>query len=252
MYLSTIVLIVILAIAGAYGVRTFPLALVVAVVSCVIIEMAIVKVTGQKPRVPLVAIITGLIIGSVAPIDASFFLIIAACLIAETTKFFLKAKGRNIFNPAAIGLLVALVAFGAGDEWWAAVSVHAHGLLIPLAAILIIAAYEGRRWIAGLSAAGVGAVGIIILSGTGLSGAGVVASILSVNYFFAFLMVADPKTSPNAPAGQILYGVGIAAISALLLFAHVPYSLLISLIVANIVYALFRVFYKSESHKTAL
>jgi Na+-translocating ferredoxin:NAD+ oxidoreductase RnfD subunit len=242
MYLVTIALLVILAGIGAYGARTFPSGLVVAVVSCVLIELVIVKINKQKMKVPLAAIITGLIIGSVAPISVSLIVVIAASLIAEITKFFLKSKARNILNPAAVGLLVALALFGTGDEWWAAPSIHIYGLLIPLAVVLIVAAYEARRIPTVLVATAIMAVGFTALAGSGFSAAAVLVALLSVNYYFVFLMVADPKTSPNRMSGQLVYGIGIALFALGFTFLRMPYPLLVTLVIANLLYAGFRKF----------
>ncbi|MDE1865366.1 MAG: hypothetical protein KGH94_01860 [Candidatus Micrarchaeota archaeon] len=104
--------------------------------------------------------------------------------------------------------------------------------MVPIAAVLIIAAYEGRRWVAAISAAAVAAAGLALTGGVGP-----VVALLSVNYYFAFLMVADPKTSPNRLAGQLAYGAGTAALMILLVLLRLPYPLLTSILVANIAYA---------------
>lgn len=249
MYVVTIALLVAIAAVSAYLAGTFPTSLIVAVVACILIDLAVEAVKRHKRRIPVSAIITGLIIGSVAPITAPILLVVAASLVAELTKFFIKAKGRNVFNPAAVGLLAGLLLFGLGDEWWAASSIHAYGFVIPIAAILILAAYEAKRLVAGLSAAAVAAVGIASISGLGFSAGGIIASVLTVNYYFVFLMVADPKTSPNKVTGQLAYGVGVAALALLLVMARVPYPLLIALVLANVCYAAFRLFYRDAQAK---
>ncbi len=247
MYVITIALLLLLALVGAYGLNTFPWALVVAVVTCLLIEFVIVKIKKQRYRIPLPAIITGLIIGSVAPINASLLVVVVAALIAEATKFFLKAKGRNIFNPAAVGLLVALAVFGAGDEWWASPSLHLYGVLIPLAIVLIVSAYEARRLPVALVVAGVVSVGVVALSGIAFSAAALLASFLAVNYYFVFLMVSDPRTSPNKMSGQVIYGIGVALFALVLVWTRLPYSLLIALVVANALYAAYRVFNREKT-----
>ena len=226
-------------------------ALLAAVASFVLVDLAIVKARKQRFRVPLSAIITGLIIGSVAPISASLPLIVAAAMVAELTKFFIKAKARNVFNPAAVGLLVALAAFGAGEEWWAAPSIHIYGMLVPLAAILVISAYEARRLPLTLVAVVIGAVGLTALSGFGISAGGFLASLLAVNYYFIFLMAADPKTSPNNMYGQAIYGMGIAIFATAFVWWHLPYALLLSLALSNAIYAAFRVLHRPGTKAAA-
>jgi Na+-translocating ferredoxin:NAD+ oxidoreductase RnfD subunit len=244
MYVVTIALLLALAIAGAYQAGAFPLALVAAVATCVLVEFAISKLKKHGYRIPLAAIITGLIIGSVAPLSVPVAVVVLAALVAEFTKFFVKAKARNIFNPAAMGLLVALIAFGAGDEWWASPSFHVYGLLVPLAAVLLISAYEARRLHLALTVAVVLAIGAAALSGFAFSAGGLLASFLSANYYFAFLMATDPKTSPSRISGQVAYGIGIAVIALVFIWARLSYPMLVALVLGNIFYALFRVFYR--------
>ncbi|MDE1865365.1 MAG: RnfABCDGE type electron transport complex subunit D [Candidatus Micrarchaeota archaeon] len=117
MHLVALILLVALAAYGAYASRVFPVSLIVAVVSCCLIDMAIGFYHKKGQRVPWSALITGVIIGSVAPIAAPVLLVVVASLVAELTKHFLKMRSRHFLNPAVAGLLVALPAFGAGDEW---------------------------------------------------------------------------------------------------------------------------------------
>jgi enediyne biosynthesis protein E5 len=248
MYLIVIALLVALAGIAAYSAGIFPVSLVAAVLACILMELALVRAQGKKLRLPMSAIITGLIIGSVAPITAPILLVILASAIAESTKFFIKLKSRNVFNPAAIGLLVALILFGVGDEWWASPSIHFHGLLVPLAGILIISAWQSRRLFVGLAAAAIATIGTAALSG--FFEIGLLTSALAVNYYFVFLMATDPKTSPNSIPGQILYGSMVSALALILIMAHVQYSLLIALALANLSYAAFRVFYKPVLSRT--
>jgi len=250
MYVVTIALLLALAAFGAYGLGTFPFALVVAVVSCVLIDFILVKIKKHRFRFPLSAIITGLIIGSIAPIGGSLALVVVAALIAEITKFFVKVKARNLFNPATVGLLLALLIFGVGDEWWASSTIHVYGLLIPLALVLIISAYEARRLPAALVAIVVMSVGFMAISGAVFSSGALLTALLTINYYFIFLMVTDPKTSPNKVSGQIIYGMGVALFALLFIRVHLPYQLLIALVLVNVIYAAFRVMHAERPTST--
>jgi enediyne biosynthesis protein E5 len=246
-YLILIALLCVLAAVAAYSTRTFPLSIFVAVAACILIEVALAKLSGKRLKMPISAIITGIIIGSVAPITVPFAVVVLAALLAESTKFFIKIKSRNVFNPAAIGLLVALILFGIGDEWWASPTMHFHGFLIPLSGILIISAWQSRRLFVGISAAVVAAIGIAAASG--FLEIGLLTSVLAVNYYFVFLMVSDPKTSPNNMLGQIIYGAGVSASAMILVATHIQYALLIALLLANVCYAAFRFLYKPAASK---
>ncbi len=53
-------------------------------------------------------------------------------------------------------------------------------------------------------------------------------------------MISDPKTSPHRKTLQALFGGGVAVTAALLTIAGVGYPLLISLLLANFAFGLYR------------
>ena len=87
----------------------------------------------------------------------------------------------------------------------------------------------------------------MLLGGAGISLSTAVAALLSVSYYFTFLMVADPKTSPNKYTGQIIYGAAVAGLALLLIIAHAPYPTLVALMAMNLTYAAFRIFYRPSN-----
>ena len=245
MYVSAIVLLVFLACASAYLLREFPYALVFAVFVCAIIEIIIRKYyQKQKFRIPFSGIITGLIIGCVAPINVQLVPVLAACAIAVASKFFLKVRSSNIFNPAALGLLV-LGLLSIGSSWWAATSINVYGVAVSLSIILIIAAYECRRLTLAFSFI-ITSVLLSVAISLPVTFGSIEIALISVNYFFAFLMITEPKTSPPKRNAQMVYGIGLALIYSILLIV-LPVGLYVgvliifmTLLLGNIIYALYR------------
>lgn len=248
MYVWTIALLSLLAVLSSYTLRQVPVALVASVILASAVDMLVaVLLHRRKPRMPLSGIISGLIIGMVAPINAPLLLVALADVIAVLSKHFIKARHTNIFNPAALGLLVALAVFGMGDEWWAAGSYNVMGLALSAAPVLVIAAYEAKRITA--SAAFI-LVSVVIYAAYG-HGIGSLQAfgtlLLSVNYIFAFVMLADPKTSPHPFAMQLAYGASVAVLYSALALLLVPYSLLIALLSCNLAYAAHRLLARHRS-----
>ncbi len=244
MYVLTIILLSTFAIISSYTLKQVPYALIAAILTSSLVEVAIMKFyLKQSAKIPFSAIITGLIIGSVAPINASILLVVLASIIAIASKFLIKAKGSNVFNPATLGLLIALAIFGVGDQWWAAGSYNLFGIAVSLTPLLIISAYESRRVISGISFVIISMIISLALSRSGdiASFGYILTLIFSVNYLFAFVMVADPKTSPNKNSMQALFGGSIALISAALVIYGIPYALLIALLMGNISYLAYRI-----------
>jgi Na+-translocating ferredoxin:NAD+ oxidoreductase RnfD subunit len=240
MYAWSIGLLAFLAVVSGYELRIIPFSLIFAAVACAAIDIGISGLYKKyKLRLPVSGIITGMIIGSVAPFNASLLLILVASLIAIFSKYFITLKHVNIFNPATLGLIVALPLFGASDAWWTSTSVSAYGLAVPIAAVLVIAAYESRRLRTALSFIAVFLV-LTMAFGRALSLSAFETALLGLNCFFALLMLTEPKTSPNGGNAQIIYGVAVALMLFALAHSGIAYAYLIALLVGNVAYAVYR------------
>lgn len=238
MYTWTIVLILILDAYSSYLMGKFPYSLLLATFLTVALEIAVRFIhLKHLPKIPISGIITGLIIGSVAPFNTAYLAVAIACVAAVLSKY-IRLKSVNIFNPSAMGLLVGLGVLSLGPEWWAASSLNAFGIMIPLAAILVISAYQARRLVVGLSFVVVSALITFLMSPS----IGILASFLSVNYFFSLLMAAEPRTSPIKNRAQLLFGTGIAVIYSILAIVGFGYASIGSLLLGNLGYALYKRF----------
>jgi Na+-translocating ferredoxin:NAD+ oxidoreductase RnfD subunit len=247
MYLWTIALLLAIDSASAYMLGTFPYVLIVSVAACIVLELAIRKLflNAKNISIPYSAVITGLIIGSVAPLGVSLLPVLIACIVAVIPKFLLKSRGANIFNPAALGLVVGLGLFSIGSSWWATSTVNVAGAAISIAVILVIAAYESRRLVLAFSFIA-SAIVISIALSMQFSVSGAEVAILGVNYFFAFLMLTEPKTSPTRPIPQLVYGIYVAVLyfAVTLASSHslalAQASIFIALLIGNATYAIYR------------
>ena len=240
MYIWSIVLILALVIISSYTLHAFPIALIMAVITASAVEILIRKIYIKHAfKVPWSGIITGLIIGSIAPINSPLLLVAAAAMMAIVSKFFIQYKSSNIFNPATLGLIVALPVFGLGDEWWVASNYNILGMAVTFTPILIILAYEAKRIPTALSFVAASLIlGIAIGGVTSLGN--VTALLFSINYFFAFVMLIEPKTSPNGRYMQMAYGSAISVLFMAFALLAIPYSFLVALLVGNVSYAVYR------------
>lgn len=245
MYIWSVALLILLAAAAMYSLGQFSYSFIAAVFFCIIAEIAINKYHHKrKIRIPVSGIITGLIIGSVAPYNVPLLAILAISLIAVLSKYFIVTKNGNVFNPAALGLLLGLAIFSIGDAWWTSNTYDLFGVALPLAFLLIISAYLAKR-IVTVASFVIAILAFGILTGAApLTILAIENTFLGINYLFAFLMLADPKTSPHKNIVQVTYGVGVALLCTLLVVLGLPYSLLIALLVANLCYFAYRRFVK--------
>ncbi len=242
MHLWAISLLLIISAISSYTLGIIPYSLLIAIAAALATEIALVKFyLRAKLKLPLSAIITGLLIGMIAPQNAPALLVITASFVAVLSKFIVKVKHNPVFNPAALGLIIALVAFHTGDVWWASSSYNLSGTIISLAPLFAVAAYLSRRITAGLTFIIASIIIGIIMSGSlSLSASGLISAIFSANYLFGMIMVGDPKTSPISNRGQMAYGIIITALLFAAGYSGIPYPFLISLLAANLIFMLYR------------
>lgn len=240
MYLWSILLITAVAAIASYSLGQFPFSLVFSVIVCAAAEILVTKFYLKRAaKVPFSGIITGLIIGAVAPIGAPLLAVLVASVAAILSKFFIKVKSSNVLNPAAFGMLVGLGIFSIGDSWWVSSSISILGVVVILTPIMIVLAYEAKRlYVAMASLATVFAIAIITSRAVSLTSLEV--GLLSINYFFLFVMLVEPKTSPHKTGAQLTYGFAIVVLYYVLGAAGVPYATFAALLAGNIVYAFYR------------
>ncbi|MEK6837098.1 MAG: hypothetical protein AABX69_00475, partial [Nanoarchaeota archaeon] len=118
------------------------------------------------------------------------------------------------------------------------------GFAIPLSLILIIASYKADKL----------KVAIPFLLLTALLYAatefvkvpftttGLLAFVSSMPYYFAFIMLSEPKTSPLSynPKEQIAFGIAVAVLYFALDFNDVKFPFFIALLAGNLAYSLYR------------
>lgn len=194
---------------------------------------------------PTAGILTGLIVALILSPYDSLMIAPATAVLAICSKHLFRARLANIFNPAALALVVAAVAFDAGHSWWGALPDWSWGgaLIVLLAGwytanrinklplvLVFLAAFYGLFTVA--SFAGGPEVGSVFR-----------APDLQAALFFAFFMLDDPPTCPVKYRDQAIFGV-IVAIVAFGAFEYFGwlYYLLAGLLAGNAWWALQRTF----------
>ena len=246
MYGWTLIILLFLSIFTSVYRQEFPLGLLVAVLVSCLLDLGIKKLLKKSLAFPYSAFITGLIIGSVAQFSAPLWVIVVASIVAIGSKHLIKIKKQHIFNPATLGLLVAFFIFSSGDEWWASIAYNFFGYSIILTPLLILANYRAGKlavsipFLVVIGALFVGS-GLIPLS----SGAPTI--VYSLPFFFGFIMVSEPKTSPYQFKEQLAFGVGLAVLTFVFMFYSVLYYPFLALLIGNFGFAVYRV-WKSKQN----
>lgn len=190
------------------------------------VESAILYFRTKAWKLTSSSMITGLIVGYVLSSDQVWWKFLAASGLAVLSKYLIVFKKKHIFNPAAFGIFLALILFGASTQWKGA---YAWYILLPWG--IYFAQKIGKLKIV---------IGYLLVS---LALFGIQASVQRIplshilgylSYFYIFVMIIEPKTSPAKPRGQIIFGAGIAVLIFILTEFGVKFDVeLFSLLILN-------------------
>ena len=173
------------------------------------------SLSSRRFRFPTSALLSGLFVFSILSVEESWLVLAWTSSFAILSKRILRSQREHIFNPAALALVWAPIAFGSGESWWGAlgdvpwvwivVLVTAGAFLterlnkFPLV-LTFLATYFGLFTIA--SAYNPHGVAEMFRD-----------PFLQAALFLAFFMLTDPPTSPNRYVDQFWFGL-LAALTA--------------------------------------
>ncbi|MCM8809501.1 MAG: RnfABCDGE type electron transport complex subunit D [Candidatus Omnitrophica bacterium] len=153
----------------------------------------------NKRFFPTSAVISGLIISLVLSPGVNWYIPAFASVVAIGSKHIIRIKGKHIFNPANLGLLVSMFIFKAYLVWWGA----SIPLLVFIMGVFIVYKIKCFHLVLSFLITQYILLGAYFL----LKGYPVWNAILVANFFFVFVMLVEPKTSPVKRVGRIVYGV---------------------------------------------
>ena len=160
---------------------------------------------------------------------------VAVAVVSMLSKYFIKFRGRHVFNPSNFGLVLCFLTLGSTrveplQFWWGPMSPALFVVLgVIIVGALVILSRVGLLAVAALFwvtfAAG---LGILALSGHAFSAnwhLGPVADsyfwrvLVTSPEVFIFLsfMITDPQTAPRTPRGRRIYAISIGLLSVLLI-----------------------------------
>lgn len=187
---------------------------------------------------PSGAVLTGMIVAMVLSPREPWYIAAGAAALAVVSKYLVRTRSANVFNPAALALVVASHVVGAGQSWWGAlpdasplawIALFASGLFISerVNKIPLVLAFFG--------------VYFVLFTGTAFAGQSrQVAEIyrtpdVQAALYFAFFILTDPPTSPVRHRRQIACGA-LVAISSYLFFETIGAAdyLLAGVLVGNV------------------
>ena len=173
------------------------------------------KLTGRAFE-PRSALITSLSLTLLLR-TGSVWLSLAAGIIAIGSKYLIRVRGKHIFNPANFALV--LLALGFTSVWVSPGQWGTAGwLAILLVALGGIVTGKAKRW--DISIAFLAAYAALIFGRALWLGDPLTIPLHQMQsgalLIFAFFMISDPKTTPNARAGRVAYA-GLAALAGFII-----------------------------------
>jgi Na+-translocating ferredoxin:NAD+ oxidoreductase RnfD subunit len=217
--------------------------LLAAVLPAVLIDGVWMGIESRHVRIPTSALLTGLIIFFILSTNESWMVIAWTSCFAILSKRIVRTEREHIFNPAALALLWAPIAFGSGESWWGGLADLSWAWI---ALLLVVGAFVTDR---------LNKFPLVLTFLATYFGFFTLASLvnpqsvaemfrepfLQAALFLAFFMLTDPPTSPNRYGDQVWYGLlaALGAGAAQLLGAGQVF-LLIGVLLSNGVLALVR------------
>lgn len=171
-----------------------------------VVSAWIFKVPTNVESVYITALILALIITPIKTLDAAYFGFVAwAAIWSETSKYIFAINRKHIFNPAAFAVALTAITINQSASWWVGTLwmlpfVFAGGVLIVR---------KIRRFDLVFSffiAATVTILGFDLARGLPLAGSLQKIIVDSPLFFFAFVMLTEPLTTPPTKSLQIIYG----------------------------------------------
>jgi Na+-transporting NADH:ubiquinone oxidoreductase subunit NqrB len=191
------------------------------------------QILGLPRFDPLSALITSLSLTLLLRTDVVLLAAVAA-VVAIGSKFLVRVRGKHVFNPANVALVSLLLI--SDQAWissgqWGSAAIGAFALSC-LGFLVLTRARRAETTIAFLLFFGALLFGRALWLGDPLAipmhqlqnGALLI---------FAFFMISDPKTTPDAAAGRILYAALVASIAFVIQFVYyIPNGPILALVLS--------------------
>ncbi|MFA6216742.1 MAG: RnfABCDGE type electron transport complex subunit D [Candidatus Omnitrophota bacterium] len=197
-----------------------------AVVSAALCETAFIFLRERKLRLTESSLISGLIIGFVLFRSQPWWVFTLAAFLAVSSKYVLRFNNKHVFNPAAFGVFMVIVLFRAQTQWQGTYDWY----------ILAPAGLYGIAKIRKLEVlAGYGLTTLVLFGVQAMLQKVPLLNIFGyVSYFYIFVMMIEPRTSPLKPRAKWLFGIGLAALIFILTGLNVRFDVeLCSLLIMN-------------------
>ncbi len=187
--------------------------------SAALLDTALRWLTRRKPIWPSGAILSALFVVLILDPHTPAYVSACTAIVAINAKYLLRTRLANIFNPAALALVVNYFLFASGQSWWGALPDLATPFVALLLATAVAIAQRIRK--VPMLVAFLGCYFALFTIAAFLADPAKVAEVFrapdaNAALFFAGFMLTDPPTSPTKGRDQVIYGLIVAGASVAL------------------------------------
>ena len=236
-YLLVILLLLTAVAAPHEGLRQSLTGVAGAVLAAGFADVVIVRLRRRVWIFPSGAILTGLIVALVLSAQEPLYVPIGTSLLAIASKYLFRSRLANVFNPAAVAIVVSTFLFASGQSWWGALAnLPAVAVVLVLVTGWVMAGHVNKL---PLVLAFLATYFALFTVAAFIGDPARVAEIfrqpdINTALFFACFMLDDPPTSPVRYPDQMAFGVLVAAASfAIFQMVGAVYFLPAGLLVGN-------------------
>ena len=235
--LILLAMLVALALLGQ-SVRLLAPGLAAAVAAAALIDVLILRKKYDVWEFPDGAVLTGLFVAMVLSPYEPWWVAACTSAFAVVSKYMFRTRSANVFNPAALALVVAFYVFHTGQSWWGALPEITPWALTVLFATGIFITDRVNKM--PLVLAFLGSYYVLFTVTAFVGDPNGVAEVfrapdLNAVLFFAFFILTDPPTSPVKYRDQLMCGVIVAVVSyAAYEWVGAAYYLLAGVLVGNV------------------
>jgi Na+-translocating ferredoxin:NAD+ oxidoreductase RnfD subunit len=235
----TIILAILVAMAApGAGIRTVVPGLLSATIAAGLVDALILRARKKAWEFPSGAVLTAMIVVMVLRAEEPWYVNTITSVAAILSKYVIRARAANVFNPAALAIIANFYVFHSGQSWWGALTeVNLFAQIVLLVTGVYITDRVNKM---PLILAFLGTYFLLFTVTAFVSNPQWVSEVfrppdLEAALFFAFIILTDPPTSPAKYPDQMVCGVIVAAVSyAFFEWAGVVYYLLAGVLAGNV------------------
>jgi Na+-translocating ferredoxin:NAD+ oxidoreductase RnfD subunit len=220
------------------GLRAVAAGMGSAAIAAGMVDALILRSRKKNWEFPSGAVLTAMIVALVLRAQEPWYVVAVTSVVAVLSKYLLRARSANVFNPAALAIIASFYVFHTGQSWWGALpEVSLGAQLVLLAAGLFITDRVNKM---PLVLAFLAAYFLLFTTAAFIWEPRKVAEIfrapdVEATLFFAFIILTDPPTSPVRYRDQMVCGVLVALVSfGFFEWVGVVYYLLAGVLAGNV------------------